>query len=618
LRKEALFEFPANFGRYRLTGVAGEGGMATVYRAVLPGPMGFEKRLVVKVIRPALVEDEEFLRALVTEALLGCQLHHPNIVEVYEFNQHEGRYFLAMELVDGISLSYLVRRHRRVGHAVPTPVTLHLLGQILDGLDYAHNAVTEDGTSLCVIHRDLKPSNIAVTPNGMVKLLDFGIARASIDRGGLETSGAIRGTPRYMSPEQIETPMDITPSADIFSLSAVLYELITVRSLFSPRPGQDPIDLVINMPLDEHIAEIEYRIPGMGDLFRKMITRSPSERYPSAREVLRDLRPLDEKYGDPEAARQYLGGLVAEYKEEAAAEELMPENFEPGFATGFESWVAPEKGGDPASTQPSRKPPPSAPSQLGDAQPTIPLPPRPETMGPGHSARIGPSSHPSTGSYADTAARLAAQRYYSDDSQGSGGITPSTITIRETGAHWGLVAALAVPLVLIAVVGGVLGLVRLFAQPQQHSSERDVIWISDEHATAEPPTPAEAATPEPATPAPVVHEPHTPEPPTPEPNRYSIEAADPIPPPPVEDKPPSPPPPPSGAGKLRIDAEPWAAVSIDGTPHGETPITVELPAGDHRLELRCMGEGPPIHKRMVVRDGETTPHFQQFSDHVCP
>jgi len=611
-----VFEFPTDFGRYRLTGVAGEGGMATVYRAVLPGPMGFEKRLVVKVIRPALIEDEEFLRALVTEALLGCQLHHPNIVEVYEFNQHEGRYFLAMELVDGISLSYLVRRHRRVGHAVPTPVTLHLLGQILEGLQYAHTANSDDGSMLGVIHRDLKPSNIAVTPGGMVKLLDFGIARASIDRGDLETSGAIRGTPRYMSPEQIETPMDITPSSDIFSLSAVLYELITVRSLFSPRPGQDPIDLVINMPLEEHISEIEYRIPGMGDMFRKMIARTTSLRYQSAREVLRDLRPLNDKYGDPEAARQYLGGLVQEYKDEAAAEELLPENFEPGFATGFEPWVAPEKGDEPAPTEPAKRLEIAAPTQLAPEQPTIPLPPRPEQMGGGRRDRIGPTSHPSTGSYADTAARLAAQAYYADDSQSSVG-TPTTITVRETGAHWGIVAALAVPLVLIAVVGGVLGLVRLFAQPAQPGTEREVIWIEDEHA--EQVAVEEVATLEPATPPPV-YEPWTPEPPTPEPvvNRYSMEAAEETPTPIREDPTPPPPPPPSGEGKLRIDAEPWASVSISGTSYGETPVTVELPAGDHRVELRCMGEGPSIFKRLVIRDGETTPHFQQFSDHVCP
>ena len=594
--------------------------MATVYRAILPGPMGFEKRLVVKVIRPALIEDEEFLRALVTEALLGCQLHHPNIVEVYEFNQHEGRYFLAMELVDGISLSYLVRRHRKVGHAVPTPVTLHLLGQILEGLHYAHNALNDDGSTLSVIHRDLKPSNIAVTPGGMVKLLDFGIARASIDRGGLETSGAIRGTPRYMSPEQIETPMDITPASDIFSLSAVLYELITVRNLFSPRPGQDPIDLVISMPLDEHIAEIEYRIPGMGDVFRKMIARTASLRYQSAQEVLRDLRPLNDKYGDPEAARQYLGGLVIEYKEEAAAEELLPENFEPGFATGFEAWVSPEKNGGPPPTEPAKRVITPETTHLGREQPTIPLPPRPARMGTGRAHRIGPSSHPSIGSYADTAARLAAQaRFYSDDSQKTPGTpgTPSTITVRETGANWGIVAALAVPLVLIAVVGGVLGLVRLFAQPTQQGNEREVIWIEDERATESPFVPVEELpTPEPRTPATFVYQPPEPSTPEPEVNRYSMETAE------VESTPtpeePTPPPPPTGQGKLRIDAEPWASVSIDGTPHGETPITVELGAGDHRVEMRCMGEGPPVTKRLVVRDRETTPHFMQFSDHMCP
>ena len=608
-----MFEFPSDFGRYRLTGIAGEGGMATVYRAVLPGPMGFEKRLVVKVIRPALVEDEEFLRALVTEALLGCQLHHPNIVEVYEFNQHEGRYYLAMELVDGISLSYLVRRHRKVGHAVPTPVTLHLLGQILDGLEYAHAAKADDGKPLQLIHRDLKPSNIAVTPNGMVKILDFGIARVTLDRAGLETSGSIRGTPRYMSPEQIETPMDIAAGSDLFSLGAVLYELITVRSLFAPRPGQDPIDLVVNMPLEDQITEVEYRIPGIGDIFRKMIARTASLRYQSARAVNRDLKVLNDKYADPEAARQYLAGLVTEYKEEASAEELVPEFFEPGFATGFEPWVAPDKEDGAPPTEPAKRlHPPPEPAGRGDEQPTIPLPPRPDQLS-GRQTRLGPSSSPSG---LDTASRRAAvqRQYYADDPRvDATPTTPTTVTVRETGAHWGVVAALAVPLALIAIVGLTVGLVRLLSPPQPvdpFAGGGGMIVIEDvsEPVTVEPPTEASDRTHRP--PEPTTAEPE--DDPTPEPREERQHTPE-----PVTAEPPTPERP-TGFGKLKIDAEPWATVTIDGTSYGETPVVVTLSAGEHRLEMSCMGEGPATAKRVTVEKDRDKPFFKQFPDHLCP
>ena len=611
-----MFEFPSDFGRYRLTGIAGEGGMATVYRAILPGPMGFEKRLVVKVIRPALVEDEEFLRALVTEALLGCQLHHPNIVEVYEFNKTSGRYYLAMELVDGISLSYLVRRHRKVGHAVPTPVTLHLMGQILDGLEYAHGAKDEDGSALNVIHRDLKPSNIAITPNGMIKILDFGIAQVTMKRGGMETSGAIRGTPRYMSPEQIETPMAITPASDVFSLAAVLYELVTVRSLFAPRPGQEPIDLVVHMPLDEQIAEVEYRIPGLGDVFRKMIARTVSMRFASAAQVNRALRPLQDKYGDPDAARQYLADLVTEFREENQAEELVPEYFEPGYATGWEPWVG---DGD-------KKDGPAATAVLGEAidagsqvtsgnidpHATIPLPPRPEAPISGRRQALGPAATATPSTATSLAGgRVQAHRQRVEDTPSA--ITPPTVEIRETGAHWGIVAALAVPLVLIVIGGIALGMIKLFGQPMPDrgiAGERDIIFVTDENADPTPPPLVQAEDPTPVRIAEVV-EPHTDtsdysEPPTP----AIVEPPDPTPPPP--------PPQPSGFGKIRIDADPWALVWIDGEAQGETPIQATVSVGKHQVQFRCMGEGPSVNKTLTVDKDRVTPFFKQFPDNLCP
>jgi len=652
-----VFEFPTDFGRYRLVGIAGEGGMATVYRAVLPGPHGFEKKLVVKVIRPALVEDEEFVRALVNEALLGCQLHHPNIVEVYEFNHFNGRYYLAMELVDGISLSYLIKRHRKVQHQVPVPVILLILNQVLEGLDYAHNARSgDDGSLLQVIHRDLKPSNIAIAPNGMVKLLDFGIARAAIDRGGMETSGAIRGTPRYMSPEQIETPNDMTPASDLFSLGALLYEMVTTKPLFKARPGQDALDLVLRMDLSDKIARVEASLPGLGDIFERLTQRHVHDRYTSSISVLGDLQPLMAEHGDRDAARAYLAMLVAEFKEDLNAEELMPDDFEAVIASTGEATAVRGDGGPPET-----KPLPTAllSVELGpdgehatEALATIPLPPKPDELITGRRQQLGPGSNAS----GTTATHATDDRPYTSvdpsSSMSVGAPPQTTATVREAGANWSLVAALSVPLVVLVlvllIVGGGAVMSKMNAPPEpdpftETGGVRGGSMVVIEDGAEETPEPAE-----------VIEDPAQAErdriarekrhaerdrkrrereaeeeqdrvasrdrdddrastvvveDPTPDRRRETTERTP---------DPPDDPAPGGDPGTLVVDADPWATVWVDGKYEGETPISVKVPSGHHTITMKCMGEGPEHTRRVTVDSGGRKPYFRQFTETQCP
>ena len=625
--------------------------MATVYRAVLPGPMGFEKRLVVKVIRPSLVEDEEFLRALVTEALLGCQLHHPNIVEIYEFNQYKGRYYLAMELVDGVSLSYMVKRHRKVGYTIPTPVVMLLLEQIVEGLHYAHNARNEDGSLLNVIHRDLKPSNIAITPEGRLKILDFGIARASLDRSGMETSGAIRGTPRYMSPEQIESPLNVTPSSDLFSVGSVLYELVTLRPLFAPQPGRDPTDLVIHMPLEERIAEVKSRHSGLGAVFERLIARPLGMRYGTADAVSRDMSVLLQTCADPARAKIYLTELVDEYKAESKDEEI-PAFFSPGYAEGWEP-------GDDASGRHSSPSLLTATELLPDAndpEATIPLPPRPHQLITGKHKRIGPTSAPSnpstghstgagyqsvTGSVRRT---MVQQRAVSQPvttasmgTQGTGGTTGGTTTATQEGGNWGIVAALAVPLVLLVIVALVMGL-GVLAQDQRVSrgGERDPlleIEVEDDGTV-------EAAGGEQVTPKEIRERGTAPVNPTPpvdktagvakdataekeeattaeveEATTAEVEEVATATPEPVT---PKVKPKASGKGTIHVDAYPWASVALDGRAKGQTDLKLSVPVGTHTVTLRCMGSGEKVDRKFDVKKGETENWFMEFPDDLCP
>src|SRR6266540_1795520 len=196
-------------GPYELMAKLGSGGMSTVYRAV-------------KVLPPNLAADEEFVERFQREARTAAELRHPNIVQIYDVGQHDATYYIAMELVDGISLQDLVQSSGQL----PLDRTLSILGLLADALDYAHGRG--------VVHRDVKASNVIVGPGDRATLLDFGIARAAAG-ARLTRTGVIVGTPEYLAPEAI-TGDATGPSTDLYALGVVAYELIAGRV---PFPGLD-------------------------------------------------------------------------------------------------------------------------------------------------------------------------------------------------------------------------------------------------------------------------------------------------------------------------------------------------------------------------------------------
>jgi len=209
---------PRSFGKYLLDREIARGGMARVHLARLRGLGGFEKRLVLKEIDPALASDPRFVTLFVEEANTLVQMSHPNIVPVYELGVVEGTYFLAMEHVQGTTLEALVR---------DTPLepeeAAHVGAQVADALAYAHERFG-------LVHRDVTPRNVMIDVHGHARLLDFGIA-ARIDSG--ESSSAIFGTPGFLSPEQARGER-LTAQSDLFSLAAVLYRAVTSRHAIEP------------------------------------------------------------------------------------------------------------------------------------------------------------------------------------------------------------------------------------------------------------------------------------------------------------------------------------------------------------------------------------------------
>ncbi|HVS63888.1 MAG TPA: protein kinase [Thermoanaerobaculia bacterium] len=179
----------------------GIGGSAEVYLAEERGPGGFELRLAVKRLLPHVAEDRESVKMFLDEARIAARLQHPHIVRILDIQEHEGDYWLAMELMDGPHLGQLIRSARSRGAVVPLPVVTRIARSVLGALAFAHQATGEGDAALNVVHRDVKPRNILTNRAGEVKLADFGIARAELRLFRTRT-GVVRGTPAYMAPEQ--------------------------------------------------------------------------------------------------------------------------------------------------------------------------------------------------------------------------------------------------------------------------------------------------------------------------------------------------------------------------------------------------------------------------------
>jgi serine/threonine-protein kinase len=219
--------FPRPFGpKYMLLEHLATGGMADVFLARQSGPAGFAKECVIKRILPHLGRDPEFVHMFLDEAKLCARLNHPNVAQVYDLGQVGDDYYIAMEHVHGLDLERILQGAREKGEQrLPYTLAARVVAAVADGLEHAHNAADQAGHPLGIVHRDVTPSNIVVSFDGVPKLLDFGIAKATTHKGRTEV-GVIKGKTPYMSPEQLAGHA-IDGRSDLFSLGAILFELTT-------------------------------------------------------------------------------------------------------------------------------------------------------------------------------------------------------------------------------------------------------------------------------------------------------------------------------------------------------------------------------------------------------
>jgi serine/threonine protein kinase len=278
---------PEQFGKYSLIGHLATGGMAEVWLARQVGLEGFEKTVVIKRARPELT-DRETTRRFLDEARLVATLEHPNIAQVYEIGFVSGSYFFVMEYVDGADLRRLIQAAIAKRYPISFADALYILTQVCAALHYAHEKHDLEGNPLRIIHRDVSPSNVLISHDGVVKVCDFGVAKAQVRKAGDTKSGVVKGKFSYMSPEQCQSrPLD--RRSDVFSIGILLYELTTLSKLFRARTEYDLLQQVV----EARIPPPSTRVPGypreLEQIVMKALARDPEDRYPTAQALQLDL-----------------------------------------------------------------------------------------------------------------------------------------------------------------------------------------------------------------------------------------------------------------------------------------------------------------------------------------
>ncbi len=269
-------------GKYRLLEPLGRGGMAQVYKAYHPQ---LDRYVAIKMLRPDLLDEAEFLARFQREARSVAALRHPNIVQVHDFDVHEDQYFMVMELLEGSNLKTIMHVYRTKGEKMQLGQIVRILSDVLAGLHYAHS----EG----IIHRDIKPANIMLTKRGQAVLTDFGIAQI-IGSTQYTVSGALMGTLNYMAPEQgLHGQTD--PRSDIYSLGIVLFEMLTGQVPFD---ADTPLAILMKhindpLPLPHHLNK---EIPEpFEQVVLKALAKTSEDRFQDATEMLNKLTDAAEQ-----------------------------------------------------------------------------------------------------------------------------------------------------------------------------------------------------------------------------------------------------------------------------------------------------------------------------------
>jgi serine/threonine protein kinase len=271
-------------GRYEVDELLARGGMGEVYRGRLVAAHGFERPLVIKMIRTELLANERAALMFIDEARMAAGLHHRNILQIVDFDRFDDGAFIVTELVEGCDLRVLLTHLR----APPRyEIALTIIAELAAGLHAAHEAAGVDGAPLNLVHRDVSPSNVLLGRQGEIKLSDFGVAKARL-RSYHTVSGSIKGKAPYMAPEQI-LGGTVDRRADVFSLGVLLFEVTTRARLYSGKGDATAMKLILEGYVPEP-AELRPGYPReLGAIVRRALAHDPDQRYPTAQAMIDDI-----------------------------------------------------------------------------------------------------------------------------------------------------------------------------------------------------------------------------------------------------------------------------------------------------------------------------------------
>ncbi len=629
-----------SLGKYTLVRKLAAGGMAEVFLARVEGPAGFEKMVVVKRILSHLAEDPSFISMFLSEAKLAAQLNHPNVVQVFDFGEQNGTWFLVMEPIDGLNLRSLFRKAAEKGEYLPVAVAMKLAVMALEGLAYAHEFTDPNtGEPLALVHRDVSPDNILVGRNGSVKVVDFGIAKAA-NQTHLTRTGNVKGKFAYMPPEQLQG-QKLDARADLFAMGVVLYELLTSRKPFDVSNDAVVVRAILYetfSPLATYRPEAP---PELQQILDRAFAKNVAERYPSARAMAADLERLLLKRGESVTPYE-LGQLVqrlagpsniavaATPKPQPSISASAPTHVPQPAASAPQAATVPNDPPKPPPAPPPAPPPtgiaptpasavvdlvpsavappvPSAPSSVPQAVPYQGSPSRPGVASPGGGA---PSIEAIPVDREWTAAQASLPGWANQTLQGHApAAAPQakrTIAVVEEVPRRSPLTLAVAGLVAVAVGAAVMmGVMAMRPKPDTLTVVTPVVVEPPVAKPPEPPPEVKVDAPPEAKLEPTdtldaglaaVQEPVVPEP---------IAKVRPVVKP--KQKPPEPPPPPSVSDEL-VDfrVRPFGTVSVDGKVLGDTPFpAIKLAVGAHRVQVVNKELNKSVQRTFEVKTGVT-------------
>jgi serine/threonine protein kinase len=295
-------------GKYRLIVELGQGGTAVVYLAVARGPGGFNKLLVLKMMKRALLAEPDLAEMFMNEARLSARLNHQNIVETNEVFEQDGIPVIVMQYLEGQPLSMIVARAEKHPEKFLLVWHLRVISEALAGLHHSHELTDYDGTPLHLVHRDMTPHNVFVTYDGQVKILDFGIAK--INRSAAQTEvGVIKGKLRYMPPEQL-TGAGVDRRSDIFAVGVMLWEAATRQRMWRGLTDPEVMHAILNDEIPKPSSLVPDIAPRLEAIVMKAMARNPAERYRTAAELQAELDEYLAELGSNVRNRD-IGGAVS-------------------------------------------------------------------------------------------------------------------------------------------------------------------------------------------------------------------------------------------------------------------------------------------------------------------